>query len=84
MGGFYNSGAPYARLHPQYRWPIGAPLETHPAADFAKYALATSAGTTATVFGRQFSNGFAVYNPYGVFVSVVSLPGGPYLDPSTR
>ena len=57
-------------------------MGTHPAADFGNYVLATSAGTK--VFGRQFSNGFAVYTSSEVAVSVVNLPGGPYLDPTTN
>ena len=85
-------GAPYARLHPQYHWPIGAPIETHPAEQLLSgYILFASpdyaaAANRSVVYGRQFANGIAVYNSGDAMVRGVSLPGGPYmyLDPHTN
>lgn len=84
---------PYARLHPQYHWSIGAPKESYPAEQLlAGYVLlytrstrhAVAAANHSVVYGRQFENGFAIYNSGGEAVREVRLPGGPYLDPQTN
>ena len=83
-----TEGKPYARLHPQYHWPIGAPTETYPAEQLlAGYILPspdTAAINRSAVYGRQFENGIVVYNSGGAEVRGVRLPGGPYLDPHTN
>ena len=73
-----------------YRWPVGAPIESHPAEDLlAGYVLpygsvlATEVNRSV-VYGRQFTNGLAVYNSGAQAVSAVVLPGGPYVDPATN
>ena len=79
-------GQPYARVHPQYRWPIGTPTHSFPAEQFDRYSLPLPAGANASarVYARQFTNGIAVHNPSGADVDDVPLPGAPYVDPSTN
>jgi hypothetical protein len=73
------TAASYAHLHPRYTWPIGAPTESYPPVDFAKYQMSAS---SSAVYGRKFANGFVIYTSNNATtVKDVVLVGGPYIDP---
>ena len=94
---FWRHGSdtkPYARLHPQYHWPIGAPTESHPAEQLlagyilphthARHGASAPVANRSVVYARRFENGLAIYNSGEDAVRGLSLPGGPYLDPQTN
>lgn len=72
--------APYAFVHPRYAWPLGAPTQSYPPANFSRYSV----GSGGLAYGRTFANGYVVVNPSTSPETVATLPGGPYVDPETN
>lgn len=72
---------PYARLHPQYTYPLGSPTDSYPPDQFGRYQI-TSAPNG--VYGRVFTNGLVLYNSANATTSPITLPQGPWIDPVTN
>ena len=65
---YFDAGKRHVDIDPMYRWPIGTPAETKPAARFDDYKLA---GTG--VYARRFTGGTVLVNP-GAVAESVALP----------
>lgn len=76
---FYQKGdRRFARIHPRYSWPIGAPAETVAPEEIDRYKI-----KNRPTYQRRFTNGLALVNPSGIDDAPIALEGD-YIDPETN